>query len=63
MSRILGIVLIVIIVIVLLIWSGYLNLTPEGERAIDETQGGVGEVVEDTGTAIQDAGEEPNVVE
>ena len=63
MARILGIVLIVIIVVVLLIWSGFLNLEPEAERVIDETQGGVGEVVEEPGNAIDDIDEEPDVVE
>ncbi|SFG55262.1 hypothetical protein SAMN04488020_102520 [Palleronia marisminoris] len=63
MSRIIGIVIIVVVAIALLIWFGFMDITPEGERVIDETQGGVGEVIEDAGTAIQDAGDDPEIVE
>lgn len=63
MSRIIGIILIVIVVIALLVWFGFMNVTPEGERAIDETQQGVGGAIEDTGSAIQGAGDGTTVAD
>ena len=57
MSRVFGLILVVLIVVVLLVWSGFLNLSPEGEQALDETREGIGAAVEETGNAIQDAGE------
>jgi hypothetical protein len=57
MRNLIGIILVVVVVIAVLIFSGFLNLSPEGETALDNAQESVGEAVENTGQAIRNADE------
>lgn len=57
MRNLIGIAVIVVLVIAILVYGGFLNLSPEGESAIDDAQQSVGEAVESTGQAIRDAGD------
>ncbi|PZX16190.1 hypothetical protein LX81_02041 [Palleronia aestuarii] len=56
MRNILGLALVIIVVIAILVYAGVLNLTPDGERALEDAQRNVGEAVEDAGRAIQGSG-------
>lgn len=57
MRNLIGIAFIVIVVIALLIFTGVLNLSPEGEQAIEGAQQNVGEAMQNTGEAIQGVGD------
>ncbi|SIS60069.1 hypothetical protein SAMN05421759_101688 [Roseivivax lentus] len=53
MSKLIGFIVAVVVVIAVLIFFGFIDLSPEGEAAIENTQENVGEAVEDAGEAIQ----------
>ena len=55
MSRILGIILVVVIVVVLLVWAGFLIFGQDSEELMDSTQQGVGELVEEPDSAVDEA--------
>ncbi|ETW13887.1 hypothetical protein ATO8_03316 [Roseivivax marinus] len=57
MRTLLGLVILIVAVIAVLIFFGFLQLSPEGEQAIDGAQDSVGEALENTGEAIQDGSE------
>lgn len=63
MSRIIGIALAVIVVIVLLVWLGVFDFGTDEDAVINETQGGVGEIVDEPGTGVDVGAEEVEVVE
>lgn len=46
------------ILIAILVVTGFLNLSPEGEEQLDNARENVGEAVEDAGQAIEGAGDE-----
>ncbi|QFS84201.1 hypothetical protein FIU97_15715 [Roseivivax sp. THAF40] len=56
MSKLIGFIIAVIVIIAILIFFGFLDLSPEGEAAIENTQQNVGEAIENTGEAIQGDG-------
>ena len=58
MRNLIAIAAVVVLVIAILVFSGFLNLSPEGESALDNATENVGEAMENTGQAIQDAGKE-----
>ncbi|SFD48245.1 hypothetical protein [Roseivivax sediminis] len=60
MGRIIGIVIAVAIVVALLIYFGFIQISPEGEAALEDAQDNVGEAVENTGEAIQDENTDGN---
>lgn len=57
MSRLVGLIVLVVIVIAILIFFGFIELSPEGEAALEGASDSVGEAVENTGQAIKDAGD------
>lgn len=57
MRNLVGIAVIVVVVIAILVYAGFLNLSPEGESALDNAQESDGEAVENTGEAIRNAGD------
>ncbi|MHA7876928.1 hypothetical protein [Roseivivax sp.] len=56
MSRLIGLVVLVAIVIAVLLYFGFIELSPEGEAALEETQENVGTAIENTGEALQNSG-------
>ncbi len=57
MGRVVGLLIAVAVVLAILIWAGFIELSPEGEAALENAQENVGEAVENTGEAIQNGGQ------
>ncbi|SLN72335.1 hypothetical protein ROJ8625_03817 [Roseivivax jejudonensis] len=53
MGRLIGLLIAVAAIIIILVYFGFLQVSPEGEQAIDDAADSVGEAVENTGEAIQ----------
>ena len=56
MRTLLLVLLLVVVVVAILLFFGLIDLTPEGEAALDNAREGVGAAVESTGEAIQGDG-------
>ncbi|ETX27149.1 hypothetical protein [Roseivivax isoporae] len=54
--RIIGLLILVAVVIAALVYVGFIDISPEGEEALDNAADRVGTAVEETGQAIRDAG-------
>ena len=57
MRNLLLLIIAVVIVIAILIYSGFLNLSPEGEAAMDNARDSVGQAVEKAGETLQNTGQ------
>ncbi len=54
--RIIGLIIAVVVVLAILVYLGFVDVSPKGEAALDRTRENVGNALQTTGEAIRGSG-------